>query len=178
MLPLLCYFFVGPRQSHIDFILGYSWSPEREPVLRTRAGRASEPRTNVAIRTTPVGFEPARGDPIGLAGRRLNRSAKVSLVIQRSCAIPNESGSAPLHVERSCKAAYCPLCQRCCAIHGCSTVSLGTAAETMCHSAVQPLSMHGTSGLVAMKSASHAKGRQFDPGLVYMLHVGVFLTKQ
>ena len=30
--------------------------------------------------TTPVGLEPTRGDPIGLAGRRLNRSAKVSLV--------------------------------------------------------------------------------------------------
>ena len=29
--------------------------------------------------TTPVGFEPTRGDPIGLAGRRLNRSAKVSV---------------------------------------------------------------------------------------------------
>jgi hypothetical protein len=27
---------------------------------------------------TPVGFEPTRGDPIGLAGRRLNHSAKVS----------------------------------------------------------------------------------------------------
>ena len=26
-----------------------------------------------------MGFEPTRGDPIGLAGRRLNRSAKVSL---------------------------------------------------------------------------------------------------
>ena len=32
--------------------------------------------------TTPVGFEPTRGDPIGLAGRRLNRSAKVSLALQ------------------------------------------------------------------------------------------------
>ena len=32
------------------------------------------------LKTTPVGFEPTRGDPIGLAGRRLNRSAKVSLV--------------------------------------------------------------------------------------------------
>ena len=31
---------------------------------------------------TPVGFEPTRGDPIGLAGRRLNRSAKVSSVSQ------------------------------------------------------------------------------------------------
>ena len=29
-------------------------------------------------KTTPVGFEPTRGDPIGLAGRRLSRSAKVS----------------------------------------------------------------------------------------------------
>ena len=29
-------------------------------------------------KTTPVGFEPTRGDPIGLAGRHLNRSAKVS----------------------------------------------------------------------------------------------------
>ena len=33
-------------------------------------------------KTTPVGFEPTRGDPIGLAGRRLNRSAKVSLVLR------------------------------------------------------------------------------------------------
>ena len=32
------------------------------------------------LKTTPVGFEPTRGDPIGLAGRRLNRSAKVSLL--------------------------------------------------------------------------------------------------
>ena len=31
-----------------------------------------------AEEATPVGFEPTRGDPIGLAGRRLNRSAKVS----------------------------------------------------------------------------------------------------
>ena len=32
-----------------------------------------------AQETTPVGFEPTRGDPIGLAGRRLSRSAKVSV---------------------------------------------------------------------------------------------------
>ena len=32
-------------------------------------------------KTTPVGFEPTRGDPIGLAGRRLNRSAKVSSTV-------------------------------------------------------------------------------------------------
>ena len=30
-------------------------------------------------KTTPVGFEPTQGDPIGLAGRRLSHSAKVSL---------------------------------------------------------------------------------------------------
>ena len=30
-------------------------------------------------KATPVGFEPTRGDPIGLAGRRLNHSAKVSM---------------------------------------------------------------------------------------------------
>ena len=35
-----------------------------------------------ARKTTPVGFEPTRGDPIGLAGRRLNRSAKVSLMLK------------------------------------------------------------------------------------------------
>jgi hypothetical protein len=29
-------------------------------------------------KSTPVGFEPTRGDPIGLAGRRLSHSAKVS----------------------------------------------------------------------------------------------------
>ena len=33
-------------------------------------------------KSTPVGFEPTRGDPIGLAGRRLNRSAKVSSASQ------------------------------------------------------------------------------------------------
>ena len=30
-------------------------------------------------KATPVGFEPTQGDPIGLAGRRLSHSAKVSL---------------------------------------------------------------------------------------------------
>ena len=39
---------------------------------------------SLETKTTPVGFEPARGDPIGLAGRRLNRSAKVSLCIATS----------------------------------------------------------------------------------------------
>ena len=34
-------------------------------------------------KTTPVGFEPTRGDPMGLAGRRLSRSAKVSLLHEK-----------------------------------------------------------------------------------------------
>ena len=33
---------------------------------------------DVLTKTTPVGFEPTQGDPIGLAGRRLSHSAKVS----------------------------------------------------------------------------------------------------
>ena len=35
-------------------------------------------RYSITKISTPVGFEPTRGNPIGLAGRRLNRSAKVS----------------------------------------------------------------------------------------------------
>ena len=33
-----------------------------------------------AAEATPVGFEPTRGNPIGVAGPRLNRSANVSLI--------------------------------------------------------------------------------------------------
>ena len=32
----------------------------------------------LCAQATPVGFEPTRGDPMGLAGQRLKRSAKVS----------------------------------------------------------------------------------------------------
>ena len=38
---------------------------------------ACAPRTQE--KSTPVGYEPTRGDPIGLAGRRLSHSAKVSM---------------------------------------------------------------------------------------------------
>ena len=41
-------------------------------------GPAVTPGPGAATPATPVGFEPTRGDPIGLAGRRLSRSAKVS----------------------------------------------------------------------------------------------------
>ena len=36
------------------------------------------PFSRQLARTTPVGFEPTRAEPTGLAGRRLNHSAKVS----------------------------------------------------------------------------------------------------
>jgi hypothetical protein len=39
----------------------------------------SKRRNAANCKPTPVGFEPTRGDPIGLAGRRLNHSAKVSV---------------------------------------------------------------------------------------------------
>ena len=41
-------------------------------------GRAADKATKLLRSATPVGFEPTRGDPIGLAGRRLNHTAKVS----------------------------------------------------------------------------------------------------
>ena len=34
---------------------------------------------SASVHATPVGLEPTRGDPIGLAGRRLSHSAKVSM---------------------------------------------------------------------------------------------------
>ena len=43
-------------------------------------------------KSTPVGFEPTRGDPIGLAGRRLSRSAKVSSAKSAS-QLPSSPGS-------------------------------------------------------------------------------------
>ena len=40
--------------------------------------RLGSANASARYEATPVGFEPTRGDPIGLAGRRLNHSAKVS----------------------------------------------------------------------------------------------------
>jgi hypothetical protein len=52
-----------------------------------RACMRNEIISTCLAKTTPVGFEPTRGDPIGLAGRRLNRSAKVSLYDMESLVI-------------------------------------------------------------------------------------------
>ena len=49
------------------------------PHFRHRLPRQKRPRFTWIFKTTPVGFEPTQGDPIGLAGRRLSHSAKVSL---------------------------------------------------------------------------------------------------
>ena len=50
--------------------------------MKTLISQSSiEPRFTSLNKSTPVGFEPTRGDPIGLAGRRLSHSAKVSLAI-------------------------------------------------------------------------------------------------
>lgn len=57
---------------------GFACSPEVYATLREQPCVREEQYPYE--KTTPVGFEPTRGDPIGLAGRRLNRSAKVSLV--------------------------------------------------------------------------------------------------
>ena len=58
--------------------------PPRQAFLSQASQEKSGPQaqgsmTGVGGKSTPVGFEPTRGDPIGLAGRRLNRSAKVSV---------------------------------------------------------------------------------------------------
>ena len=54
---------------------------------------------------TPVGFEPTRGDPIGLAGRRLNHSAKVSLT--RSTR--NHGTQTSAHTNAHTPATHAPL---------------------------------------------------------------------
>jgi hypothetical protein len=59
---------------------------EHRVLLRARHARAARAFHGMAQQvaatrkrsTTPVGLEPARGGPVGLAGRRLYRSAKVS----------------------------------------------------------------------------------------------------
>ena len=57
-----------------------SFTPDVFHDFCQKAQRIIMPLTSNTLKTTPVGFEPTRGDPIGLAGRRLNRSAIVSLL--------------------------------------------------------------------------------------------------
>ena len=59
-------------------------------------------------KTTPVGFEPARGDPIGLAGRRLSRSAKVSLRVHTVMRVSAASAYSLAKDQVPCRRATCP----------------------------------------------------------------------
>ncbi len=52
---------------------------EAEDVVCVVLHHAGSTSNQGHVKTTPVGFIPTRGDPIGLAGRRLNYSAKVSV---------------------------------------------------------------------------------------------------
>ena len=56
---------------------------------------------------TPVGFEPTRGDPIGLAGRHLNRSAKVSLMLEAVWSREGEGGKFKDFQKQKKKVAKC-----------------------------------------------------------------------
>ena len=59
--------------------LHWTWLGNWRDLANTRHDNMTQNCIPCKHNTTPVGFEPTRGDPIGLAGRRLNRSAKVSV---------------------------------------------------------------------------------------------------
>ena len=74
--------------------------PERLAVSWWGVGETSQHK--LCAKATPAGFEPARVEPIGLAGRRLNHSAKVSMLccltpathtdVQCEVGLPGNSG--------------------------------------------------------------------------------------
>ena len=71
-----------------------------EPTRGNPIGLAGRRLNRFAARkTTLVGFEPTRGDPIGLAGRRLNCSAKVSLESWRYAQGPATRNTTPVGFE-------------------------------------------------------------------------------
>ncbi len=51
------------------------------------------------------------------------------------------------------------------------------STDSFIHSILPCLAGMRTCGLVAMTSASHAKGRQFDPGHVYLYEHGGIISK-
>ena len=61
-------------------------------------------------KTTPVGFEPTRGDHIGLAGRRLSRSAKVSLTRHKDTQISAGDPYSPAHAHNSLQDSNVSIC--------------------------------------------------------------------
>ena len=58
---------------------GPGFNSRNSPVSAHRPWRCQSGATPPPCKPTPVGFEPTRGDPIGVAGRRRNHSVKVSL---------------------------------------------------------------------------------------------------
>ena len=88
LTPACCLGLVIPQPSILEARLEPTLSPlgrgasllwPREQLSFPFQCYGSPLNSQQARKTTPVGFEPTRGDPIGLAGRRLSRSAKVSL---------------------------------------------------------------------------------------------------
>ena len=59
-------------------------------------------------KATPVGFGPARGDLIGLAGRRLNGSAKVSLTVHIVMCVSAANAYSLAKDQVPCRRATCP----------------------------------------------------------------------
>ena len=66
---------------------GTAGKSQRPRSLQAQGCVSSSPVQQGNLEATPVGFEPTRGDPIGLAGRRLNCSAKVSSNLAPLCRV-------------------------------------------------------------------------------------------
>ena len=81
----LCFFLLRLRRNSNELAAAtLSSLSKEEHMIKKKTTRSAEKHRDEANKSTPVGFEPTRGDPIGLAGRRLNRSAKVSYGSVRS----------------------------------------------------------------------------------------------
>ena len=85
---------------------------------------ARAPRTQE--QSTPVGFEPTRGDPIGLAGRRLSHSAKVSMSLRSGQDLYRNQCTMAHGTRWLCAASPCA---RCICGNVRSTLSLWSTAQ-------------------------------------------------
>ena len=84
------------RKARTTFENEHKDAQERTTTLALKCG----PRKT----STPVGFEPTRGDPIGLAGRRLSHSAKVSVGLATHSRSQVETDKTPACDERLARA--------------------------------------------------------------------------
>ena len=114
---------------------------------------AKQPKyANCGIRT--------HGDFIGLAGRRLNRWPKCAY--EAGLIILFQS-KPPMRILTTATRSR----KRAVAVFTFAFVLVQRAQQDSFKCCLS-FKEQGTSGLVAMTSASHAEGRQFDPGLVYI----------